>query len=580
MLMGQAGMPVKKIIINGNKTINKKDITDQLNTKPVSLQERLFFWKKKDFFSPQMLKNDKERLKQYYQRKGFLRVDVSTKVDTMKNNKFVVVTIKINENTPVKISKVNINFADSISDAIKKEINESVKLVPGKRFIDGGVYDAEHEIKRVCKNNGYPFVEVERNISLKDSAAWVTFNIHAGSKAYFGDMSIEGDSLVTYDFVKSKMLFNKDDEYSQDLIQKSQDRLFNTGIFQFVVIRSLKDSVQENKLPLQVLLKELPPWSLKAQVGYGTEDKFRTSAELSKLQFFGGARKITFHVKHSYFYPVGIETRFFQPDFLKKQLDLIIQPFYTIENEPSYNARRLGSDLTFQKRFKDASRINTTFFYENINLTSSNDEELADKPDIYNKSGVNVGGVLNKTNDLFNPKRGYKLSGKVTLMGVEPSSAYHYYKLEAAITKYADLGKDFVLAGKVKSGVIKPIADANKTPIEDRFMSGGANSIRGWGRHQISPKNSDGDPIGGNSLLETGIELRFPIYKIFRGAVFMDAGNIWRPSFNYDFDNVLYSAGAGVRITTPIGPARIDFATPVINSEPQLQLFITVGHAF
>jgi outer membrane translocation and assembly module TamA len=81
-------------------------------------------------------------------------------------------------------------------------------------------------------------------------------------------------------------------------------------------------------------------------------------------------------------------------------------------------------------------------------------------------------------------------------------------------------------------------------------------------------------------MLEAGVELRFPVYDILHGAVFADAGNVWSPSYRYSLSDIHYDAGVGLRVKTPIGPVRLDFATPVINDKAGLQFFISVGNAF
>ena len=142
------------------------------------------------------------------------------------------------------------------------------------------------------------------------------------------------------------------------------------------------------------------------------------------------------------------------------------------------------------------------------------------------------------------------------------------------------MGSGMIMAARLKTGIIMPLGKSGVTPIEDRFLAGGANSLRGWARNRISPVDESGNQLGGDTMFESGIEFRFPIYEIFGAAVFMEAGNVWREAYKYDFLDMRYDIGAGLRIKTPIGPARIDLATPVFEGKPQPQLFITIGHAF
>jgi outer membrane protein insertion porin family len=147
------------------------------------------------------------------------------------------------------------------------------------------------------------------------------------------------------------------------------------------------------------------------------------------------------------------------------------------------------------------------------------------------------------------------------------------------LVRYLPLDQGWTAAGRIRAGFIKPRGD-EASPIEDRFLLGGASSLRGWGRHQISPVNEEGRAIGGNSMLETNVELRFPIYDIFSGVAFFEAGNVWRNAFTWSLADLKYDVGTGLRVSTPVGPVRLDVAAPLFEKQARPMLFISIGHAF
>jgi outer membrane protein insertion porin family len=306
------------------------------------------------------------------------------------------------------------------------------------------------------------------------------------------------------------------------------------------------------------------------------------SARLTKLQFLGGTRKFIFIGKRSHFLPVSLETKLIQPNVVFDDLDLIFNPFFITENEKSYRVDRVGGGLTFQKNFSPSTSGYLMYSLERDFLENKIETDTLQRDAgeiVNNKSGVTLGITRNTTQDPFNPAKGWKINGHFTYMGIGFKSRYNYYKSEFEVNRYFQLDKDWILAGKIAAGFIKPL-EGDATPIEDRFLIGGASSLRGWGRHQISPVNEDGKLIGGNSMLQSSVELRFPIYDIFSGVAFVDAGNVWRSSFNYDLAQLRYDAGLGLRVSTPIGPVRLDVATPVLEGTYRLQFFLSIGHAF
>ena len=88
-------------------------------------------------------------------------------------------------------------------------------------------------------------------------------------------------------------------------------------------------------------------------------------------------------------------------------------------------------------------------------------------------------------------------------------------------------------------------------------------------------RDRDGDPFGGNLLLEATAELIFPMPFVddnrqFRPAIFVDAGNVFNTNcptvsvncFDFDSENMRYSVGIGVSWLSGMGPLSFSFAKP------------------
>lgn len=577
----QQGLKLSSVRFEGNKILSDGELLDQMNSRPKKTFEKIFFWKKRPDFIEAVLQDDISRLQSFYNRNGFLDPEISYKTDI--SGKKVRVTISIRENGFVQISRIDFNLeGDSASAHLLDSLKRKLPLKEEKRFTDKDVFDSEALLKKGFSNKGYPFVNVSHKIEVDKGKLLcsVTLNINSGAKSFFDGLTIKGDSLIPEKFIRKYVTFSEGQLYSSGKINKTQQDIFGTGLFRYVVLASQKDSAQGNRIPVSIILKELPVWQLEAGVGYGTEDRLRLAGQLTKLDFLGGARKIIVNAKTSYFVPYSFDVRFVQPDIFFPKLDFVLNPFALREREISYRIDRWGGSLNLLYRMSKIFNGQVSYSFEHVNLLQLGDV-LPDSIGLrHNKSVFGIGGRIDLSNDPFYPSRGFKVNVNISYAIPGFGSRLHYYKTELSLIDYLSLDKDFTLATKLSAGFIRSVTSLVSTPVEERFYLGGASSLRGWGRHRISPVDEAGLALGGNTMLEASAELRYPIYDIIHGAIFMDAGNAWAGNFRYDLGTLHYDAGIGLRLRTPIGPVRVDFATPVINDRFRFQFFISVGQAF
>jgi len=153
------------------------------------------------------------------------------------------------------------------------------------------------------------------------------------------------------------------------------------------------------------------------------------------------------------------------------------------------------------------------------------------------------------------------------------------------IRQHIDVGKGSWLVFREFIGIGFPYGNSTDLPFERSFYAGGANGLRGWlyrgvgpGSYNPPPGYDDFERIG-DIQLEVNAELRFPIYNIFNGAIFADAGNVWTyfpnyyiPDCEFRFDNfykqIAFDAGFGLRLDVSFLILRVDLAYALRNPYP------------
>jgi translocation and assembly module TamA len=139
-----------------------------------------------------------------------------------------------------------------------------------------------------------------------------------------------------------------------------------------------------------------------------------------------------------------------------------------------------------------------------------------------------------------------------------------------------------VLAGRVAVGAIFG-AGARDIPPDKRFYSGGGGSLRGYGYQLATDVDANGDPIGGKSMFEVGLELRRQVTETIGIVPFIEGGRAFSDQIPNPADNLFWGAGLGVRYYSPVGPIRFDVAVPLDRRpgvDDPYQIYISLGQAF
>lgn len=196
--------------------------------------------------------------------------------------------------------------------------------------------------------------------------------------------------------------------------------------------------------------------------------------------------------------------------------------------------------------------------------------------------GVRGELTYDTSNDLLDPTEGYRLALRLNpYVGVN-NDFRQFTIVEAIGSAYLPLDEDrkWVLAGRARIGTV--VGDQrDDIPLPKRFFAGGGGSIRGFGYKRAGPIDDEDRPIGGASVLEINGEMRWRISEDFGAVAFVDAGGAYEDAIP-NFNKLFVGAGLGVRYYSPIGPVRLDVATPVTGGkgEPSVQVYVSVGQAF
>jgi outer membrane protein insertion porin family len=172
------------------------------------------------------------------------------------------------------------------------------------------------------------------------------------------------------------------------------------------------------------------------------------------------------------------------------------------------------------------------------------------------------------------------LAGKVGKVFGAPYN--QYVKLENEIRFYHKTGLNSMIAMRLMLGVGLPFGNSTIMPYSQQFFIGGTNSLRGFRARSIGPGTYNAGNSGGflpdesgDIKLEGNIEYRPKLFSIVRGALFIDAGNIWNLNYHKGLEGgtfgknflsqIAADAGFGLRFDLTVLVLRTDLGFPVIK---------------
>jgi outer membrane protein assembly factor BamA len=198
-------------------------------------------------------------------------------------------------------------------------------------------------------------------------------------------------------------------------------------------------------------------------------------------------------------------------------------------------------------------------------------------PASYRLGILGVTQTYNGTDSLTNPHKGFVL-GLTEALGKLFDDDLAFARLTERFSVYYPIGKSIIAAG-VRFGIIVPSHSSQiGVPIEERFFSGGADTIRSFAERELGPKDNRGNPLGGIARSIFNVEYDFPVWSDLIGAVFFDAGGLGQNPF----DSFSTGVGVGVRYNLPIGPIRADYGVnPAPRAKEDVGAFhLSFGFAF
>jgi len=574
---------VESIKIAGNKLFTEDALRAELLTK-----ERPWFrfWGERPDFDPVTFENDLERLRRYYEARGFYDVGVEHDLAVDDENTLVSIDIRVHEGGPVIIAVVDVAIIGDLPENDRPVLPEALPVKTGAVFEEIDYQQAEQLLRESFLRSGYAHVESTRQaeVNADERRVRIRYTINPGPPTVFGDTEIRGLTTVDAALIRRELSYAGGDNFSSEKIAESRGKLLALELFNSVRIAPKQSGPQETVVPMEIEVTEKPQREVRLALGYSTEEEFKGEAQWRHLNWWGGGRRLSLQAKYSSI-TLGGAVELVQPHFFTPRTKAVLAFKHDQENEQTFlrNVTRLAPRIDHRFSAALSGFVGYRLGYNKLNdVAAATERALGDIRREGILSGPAVGLVWNTTDDPFYPKRGEILSLTVEQAGVIWGGAYRFFKITGEAKKYFEIGWQTVFASRLKFGLGDAIGSKDRFPLFERFYAGGEKSVRGYGRRRLGPISDSDDPLGGLSLLEGSVELRRPIWRELAGALFVDFGQLAPRPFDVRIANLNFSTGFGLSYNTPVGPLGLDVGIPIQKppKDRPWQIHFSIGAFF
>ncbi len=558
--------------------------------------------------------SDLARLAALYRQNGYFGTRVVPEIEDMPEGDAVRFRFVVERGDGIVMDSVVVEGTEGIADP--DSLEAVLPLQAGNLFDLNEFLASADTVTEALRRRGHAYAEVLRNYAVDtiQDRATVWLIAVPGPRVVVDSIIVSGLQELGRTDVLRQMVFEENDLLRLSDLRLSQRNLYELNLVRFAAVAVAADSVQltpedSTTATVRVSISEAAEYVVEAGVSFGSVDCFGGHGQWTDRSVLGGGRQVTVRgavsriglgdpvsglqgslcsrgadreIATNVDYRVGVD--FTQPYFLSPRNQVIATAFSERQSEPDLFQRTAtggrvavthwfgpGEFLTGAIEGEHRTTVGRPVLYC-FELRACTAGDIAQFTGGRWRNGLSASWIRDRSNSTVNPTSGYILRSSTSWSTALLASDYDFLRLSGEGAMYHSVGKGWVVAGFARVGTFLTRATLGPNdfiPPEERFFAGGASSVRGFDRSTLGPGlylmedslTVDFFPTGGTSVAVLSAEARLPspfLRDLVRLAAFVDAGTVglaplWDASSQWRV-----TPGAGLRIQTPVGPARID----------------------
>jgi translocation and assembly module TamA len=397
------------------------------------------------------------------------------------------------------------------------------------------------------------------------ASARIRLHLQSGMRFHFGEIRMRQD-ILDPEFLARYLSFASDDPYSHEKLLELQSKLIDSEYFKQVEIKTRRDQIEGNRIPVEVELSPNRKNRYRIGLGYSTDTGPRLTLDWKRRRFGRRGHHMRSELRLSK--PESSLSSEYIIPLQRPTLDYISfgasANDYDMENNEGNRillnaSHSIGLDRGWRRT------LSLDYLFEDFTVGSQDDNARLLVPGV-------TWARLKGDNRVFIYK-GKRLEFHLEGASDALASTASYLQFYTSNKFIHGLGNKWRLLARLELGAT--LADeVRDLPPSKRFYSGGDNSIRGFDFEALGPRDDNGEVIGGRYLAVGSLEAERRLSERWSAALFADGGNAYDPDYRAE---AAYGVGLGIRWRSPVGPIRFDLAQGHYLEQREWKAHIVLG---
>jgi len=539
--------------------------------------------KRSRVYTPEKLKQSLSNLKETLERRGFEHATVDV-VQLQQNdtNGQVSVQIKVEEGPKSLVRSIR----KEVYLEQTNQVQEATLIRTNAVFSSVWVQDYKQSIKTIYFHQGYPDVAVDVSILGKQEHGEeidldLLARVNSGPRVVLNQVKFEGQKKTRLSLLRRRARLSESNKLDRVTVEEGRYRLARLGIFDSVELRY--DALNEHERNVIYAVKEGQRIDFSVLAGYGSYEMLRGGLEVEQFNVFGLAHHARLRLIQS-FKSSSADYTYNVPELVGRDVDLFFTASGLRREEVSFLREEYGGGVGLRRYFQPiSSDLSVRYQYQVLNAADAQPGIAAE-----GRTFASVGTIITelrhdrRDNPLY-PRRGYKVFSNLEMGADYLGGNANYQRFEAAGACHFPLYDGAWMNLGLSHGLVLTLgAREQDLPFNRRFFPGGENSIRGYAEGEASPRDAAGNFVGAESYLLGNIEFEQALTRSFSVVLFSDSIGFARELKDYPLNRALFSAGAGLRWKTLVGPIRLEYGQNLNRrpGDPVGTLHFSMGFPF